>query len=322
MRKQAVFEAKRKKLSRGYDMLLRYFIVKGGFETSRLMKVEFIYKWLQFQFFSHYFGDIPNWRLRLRRLDKMRTLPDFCVIGAIKSGTSDLAVNLLLHPNVMTPFSKEFASGDPEQWRVYYPTLTAKQRHAKKYGLALSPYLSPYLHRSDIMQNLSSVRPGTKIVLALRDPAKRFYSQWKWEVLRAGRKGTARFPFLATFPAFVDEALKAYGSYRLNTPCGFDPVATSIYTEAVAGWINAFGRENVLVLDVDAYYKAPCDFLQQIYRFVGLPPFDMPPAASRVLENPLVLPAADESSMGRLREFFKSHNESLWDLIGERFAWG
>lgn len=317
---------KRRKLTKGYDFVSHYYLIRSGFNTSshgsRLLRnIDFACKIFQYQFLSHYFGGVPKWRRSLRRLNTDRTLPDFCIIGGIKSGTSDLAVNILLHPNVMTPLSKEFEEGDPEKWREFYPTISEKQRHAQRYGLALCPYLSPYLHRTDVMSNLSRIRPDTKVVLVLRDPVKRFYSQWKWEVLLAGRKGLERNPFLMTFAAFVEEALSAYGVRTMYTACGFDAIETSLYSQAVAGWIAAFGKKNVAIVDGASYYKDRNACLQQIFRFVGLPGFEPPSSASTVLENPLVLPPPDDRSMDRLSKFFAPHNDRLWELIDERFAW-
>ena len=312
---------RRRKLLMGYDLVSCYLMVRGRFDRSLRKYVEFALKLVRYQFLSHYFGAVPAWRMQLRKLGRQRTLPDFCVIGAIKSGTSDLAINLMLHPNVLVPFSKEFDDADPQDWRNYYPTAGAKQRHADRTGVALAPYLSPFLHRADVAHNLVRVRPDCKVVLVLRDPVKRFYSHWKWEVLFAGRQGAERHPFLKTFPAFVDEALKTFGNAPMHSPCGFDPIKTSLYPRAVAGWIAAFGRDKVLVMDAADYYKDRDGCLDRIYRFVGLPAFDNPLRADPVLENPLELPPADQASMARLSEFFRPHNEQLWEVIGERFDW-
>lgn len=83
----------------------------------------------------------------LRRFGGRRVLPDFGVNAPIKSGTSDLAVSLMLHPNVATPLVKEFWNPDPQSWRIYYPTERITARLASRAGRRLAPYFSAFVVR-------------------------------------------------------------------------------------------------------------------------------------------------------------------------------
>jgi sulfotransferase family protein len=274
------------------------------------------------QFLPHYFSKPPGWRLGLRRrLDGERTLPDFCIVGPIKSGTTDLAVSMMAHPNVIPPVAKEFWSPDPHSWRVFYPTEHEKERHAKRYGVALSPYCVPALHSMEVAYNLSQVKPDCKVVVLLRDPAARTYSQWKWEVFLAGRKRLATHPFLATFESYVSTALELFPASAMPSTCGFPVLQTSIYWQSVAYWIKCFGRANVLVVDADDYFEDCARCLHRIQEFVGLPAVSIPQFADRINENPLTLPKPADEAMASLRKFFAPHNEKLWQVIGETYDW-
>jgi hypothetical protein len=198
------------------------------------------------------------------------------VIGPIKSGTSDLAVNIMLHPNILPPISKEFSSSTPEEWSIFYPTERQKKIHAMRYGSALSPFFIPCLHQMELAYNLSSINSNKKIVIILRDPVKRFYSHWKWEILHAGKQRSQMLPFLNTFPAYVEKSLSIFPVSPMFTACGFQPLQTSIYWKSVQYWLECFGENNVLILDVDQYFLNKNSFLNEIYDFIGLPPFDLP----------------------------------------------
>jgi len=319
----AAIERKRNRLSRIYQLTSENRRMCNGYMSDHDLptKLQYAAKFVEYQFLPHYFGAPPSWRMFLRKFNGKRTLPDFCVIGPIKSGTSDLAVNIMLHPNVIAPLSKEFFSSYPEDWRIFYPTERHKKAHAAHSGLALSPFLAPYLHNMDLTYNLSQVQPDTKIVLTLRDPVKRIYSQWKWEIFIAGKKRANELPFLTSFSAYVDKALAVFPEYPMYTATGFDPLQTSIYWKAVSYWIECFGRDNVVVLDVADYFFDSKRFLNRIYEFVGLPGFDCPLSNNKVNENPIVLPPPDEQSMAKLAAFFKPHNEQLWSLLGREFDW-
>jgi hypothetical protein len=319
----AAIEYKRNKLLRAYQLVSEYKSIHSGFLSDDKLpsKWQYAAKLLEYQFLPHYWGSPPSWRMLLRKLNGQRTLPDFCVIGAIKSGTSDLAVNIILHPNIIAPLAKELYLADPEEWRLFYPTMQQKKQHAARYGLALSPFLAPDLHSMELTYRLSQIQPNTKIVLTLRDPVKRVYSHWKWEIFLAGKKQVNKLPFLASFSEYVDKAITLFPEYPMYSACGYDALQTSIYWKAVSYWIECFGRENVLVLDVDEYFINSNQFINKIYAFVGLPNFECPEFHNKSNENPLILPPPDEDSLLKLRKFFQPHNEKLWQLIDKRFNW-
>jgi hypothetical protein len=318
----AEIERQRNRLSRAYQLSSEYWYMRSGYMSNKERPTSWQYaaKLLEYQFLPHYFGSPPGWRKQLRKMAGKRTLPDFCVVGPIKSGTSDLAVNILLHPNIIAPLAKELHLPDPEDWRIFYPTERQKKVHATRYGSALSPFLAPYLHKMDLTYRLSRAQPETKIVLTLRDPALRVFSQWKWEVFLSGKKQVGELPFLASFQAYVDRALAMFPEYPMYTAVGFDVLQTSIYWKAVSYWIECFGRDNVLVMDVADYFADANLFLGRIYEFVGLPEFHCP-VSSRINENPVELPAPDRESMAKLSAFFKPYNEELWRVLGQQFSW-
>lgn len=314
---------RRRALSRSYELTADLRLRTLGFHGDQGMRsrLELLKRQVEYQFLSHYFGSPPLWRLWLRRLGGKRVLPDFCVVGPMKSGTSDLAVSLLMHPNVLAPFAKEFFAAQPSQWPIFYPTQRQKERHERRHGLALCPYLVPTMHWMEVPYRLSRLQPQTKVVLALREPVARFYSQWKWEMFLSGKRRADELPFLSSFTAFVTHALSVYPESPSYTASGFQPLQTSIYWKSVQYWIDCFGRENVRVVDIDEYFSDANKFLGRMFDFVGLPPFKSDEAGAIVNENPLEYPPPDSESTWKLREFFQPHNEMLWNVIGERFSW-
>jgi hypothetical protein len=317
-------EDRRRKLSRHYELVtVQRMEALGYCPPHRLRSVwKRLAHTVEIQLLPHYFGAVPRWRLYLRECSRRtRTLPDFCVVGAIKSGTTDLAISLMLHPNVMAPLAKEFWSANPENWRLYYPTQKQKQRHLERHGAALAPYFVPALHSMEVAHNLSRVKPDTRIVLILRNPVERTFSQWKWEVFLAGKRRLVNHPFLTTFRTYVDTALELFPESEMPSICGFPVLQTSIYWRNVNYWIKCFGRDNVLVLDVEDYFRDRNGSLRTIQAFVGLPWVPMPAFTHRINENPVPLPPPEEDTMAKLTGFFAPHNEKLWTAIGANFGW-
>lgn len=310
-------------LSRDYEILMEGWLQEGGYLSKRHRKplVSRLKQTIERQVLSHYFINPPSWRLRIRGAFGKRTRPDFCITGPAKAGTSDLAVNLLLHPGVMTPLVKEMTMAEFHKCEIYYPTEREKRNWRKRYGTALSPFLTPALHFVEAPHTLAQINPKMKVVIILRDPVARMYSHWKWEALLAGRDRLAAVPFMQTFDGYVDRSLELFPSAPMFTVCGWEGLRTSIYWQVVEYWITCFGRNNVFVLSSEEYFGQRKDIMSQIQAFVGLPQMAPPDVRSKVNENPLQLPLPSDESCARLKRFFRPHNDKLWRIIGKTFDW-
>lgn len=276
---------------------------------------------VEYQFLPHYFGSVPRWRLRLRRVSsRRRVLPDFAVVGPIKGGSSDLVSHLMLHPNILPPLAKEPPSPDPDQWRPYYPTKSEVVRKERKVGRVRSGYLAPFMHQIQLINNLRSAVRDAKIVMTLRDPVARAFSHWKWEVFLAGRGGRS-LPYFQSFANYVAMALDLFPDFPMDTRCGFPLLQTGIYHKAAELWIDRFGRENVLVLNIEDYFQDRGSQLRKIFRFLDLPDFSIPGSAEKINENPLAFDPPDDPTQRALERFYRPRNRKLFDLIGQDFGW-
>lgn len=145
-------------------------------------------------------------------MDRTTPLPDFLVIGAMKSGTTALHSLLDQHPNVLMGKPKEpfffdrddpythpnFFVQAPDAWRSF-DWFTQKDELLKQYGgvfqggskdilrgEASTTYLASVLAPSRI----ADVIPEAKLVVILRNPTDRAYSTY-WHLVRTGRTSTS-----------------------------------------------------------------------------------------------------------------------------------
>lgn len=313
---------RRRQLSRCYELAAPALLEHYDPVNRRLSLWRKLSRKVEKHFLPHYWEGPPKWRLFLRsRFGKQRTLPDFFIVGAPKSGTSDIAISTMLHPQVMPPIAKEFWSQDSDKWKIFYPTERHKQRHRERYGAALSPYCVPALHFLNVPYGFSRVRPDARVVLVLRDPVARTYSHWKWEVMYAGKALVSRHPYLGTYSKFIDSALEIFPDNCTPTVCTFPLIHTSIYWQSVRCWIECFGSRNVMVVDVADYFRDRDSCMRKIFEFVGLQNASLPQFDTVINSNPVKLPKADEATSSRLRTFFEPYNEKLWKVIGKRYPW-
>jgi len=301
-------------LSAAYRLHNRHFRRLGLLEAARLG--------LEYQFLPHYFGYPPAWRLLLRKLGGRRVLPDFALVGTVKSGTSDIAVSLVQHPCVAGPLSKEFRSDHAESWRIFYPTVTEQEKLARRAGVARAGYFTPRLHELRHIASFARAMPRAKIIISLRDPVERAFSHFKWEVLMSSKKAREQLDFLQDYGAFCAKALDFFPDYPMYSACGYPFLTSGIYYKAVEVWTEYFGAENVLVLDAGQYFRDRQAFLDRAWSFIGVPPFSAHAEARAIVnENPLQFPPPDPATVRKLAAFYQPYNEKLFERLGQRFDW-
>jgi len=276
---------------------------------------------LKFQFLPHYAAAPPRWRLWMRRsFGGERTLPDFACQGVIKSGTSDLCAYLFQHPCILPPLSKEISSLNPKEWRPYYPTVREKEQVEKEYGKALSGFFLPAMNNLTLMDNYRAAKPDAKIILVLRNPVDRAYSQYKWDLFVHGKR-LANFPYMKTFSAYIDTALNFFP--QMPMPAFFVKVPllqTGIYAKAVELWIERFGRENVYILKAEDFFQDIPSTMCDIHQFLDIPPIK-PEIHPIVNQNPIKPPPFEKETRSKLVEFYRPWNEKLYAVIGRDMEW-
>ncbi|MBN1481545.1 hypothetical protein EH223_04205 [candidate division KSB1 bacterium] len=314
------YEKQLKKYTRAYDIIMERYAQRHiqhmglGFAIKRIRTL------IEYQFLSHYAAAPPAWRLMLRSLKRDRPLPDFAIVGPIKSGSSDLVSHLLLHPNIIPPLAKEIFSPEPETWRPFFPTLQERRKREQHVSPALSGFLAPFMHWLRLMERFHDTCPEAKIIILLRNPVERAYSHWKWDVLLGG-KMLESVGYYRDFDAFVDMALALYPEMEMDTVCGFPFLQSGIYYKSVQRWQTKFGREQVLVLDAADYFCNRTSTLERIQDFLDIPRAPIAGNAPPVNINPLKRNPMSADTRQRLEAFYRPYNEKLYALLGIDYGW-
>eukprot|EP00040_Diaphanoeca_grandis_P031537 m.188686 g.188686 ORF g.188686 m.188686 type:complete len:638 (-) comp32353_c0_seq1:57-1970(-) len=122
----------------------------------------------------------------------LRCLPNFAVIGAQKSGSTALFGNFLVHPNFSAPSKKECHFFDKVHMKMFQPELARKNAQVRKYmetfplktyanlSTTLTGDATPaYILNTAAPELMAKVLPHIKLLLIVRDPVDRAYSEWQ-----------------------------------------------------------------------------------------------------------------------------------------------
>lgn len=195
---------------------------------------------------------------------------DFICVGTQKAGTTSLHDILKKHPNIFLPERKEAHFFDIEEryakgisW--WMETFFQGDKTNKKVG-AFTP---EYLYLENIPERIKHVLGANiKIIIVLRQPAKRAYSHY----LMSKRRG---FEKLSFNDALLQESKRLNEQTYYNSN-HFSYLDRGRYYKQVKRYIDVFGRKNIKVFifenDIITNKKRT---IKNIQEFIQVPYFNL-----------------------------------------------
>lgn len=262
-----------------------------------------------------------------------RLLPTFLLVGAKRGGTTSLWNWLQQHPGVlpMVPAVQQIKSphyfdihySRGERWyRSHFPTTAAYRLAERRLGYRpalgdASPY---YMFHPLVPERAAAAVPGARILITLRDPVERALSNFR------ERRGSGAEPltdFVAALDAEADRTrgeearICADPTYYSYSHDNHTYLARGRYAEQLQRWLQHFRREQVLILQAEAMYRDPGKAFRRVEDFLGVAHHDVR------FEHHHKLPGTtwDPDVRRRLTEYYAPYNETLYELLGERYDW-
>lgn len=199
-------------------------------------------------------------------------LPNFFLAGAPKAGTTSLYHYLRQHPAVyMSPVKEphyfaleirpeNFAAPTPSVSRliVDWPAYLALFRDAGS-ASAIGEASVCYLWSPTAARAIAERIPNARILVILRDPADRAWSQYVQGVAGGHIHGTLR--------EHIDASLQDTGcAFRATYPF----LQLGHYAAQLRRWFALFPRDRIRILFYDDYLRDPAATLRHIFEFLDI----------------------------------------------------
>lgn len=261
--------------------------------------------------------------------NSLRMTPNFIIIGAQKAGTTSLYRYLTAHPCIAPIYVKEphyfdiyfykglswYRSHFPMMLERYYARSVA--RHDLMTGEA-SPY---YLFHPRAAQRVAKTLPRVKLIVLLRNPVDRAYSQYQHQARQPGVEPLSFEDALdveeerlaGEEEKIVQDPKYSSFNHRHYSYCG-----RSRYVEQLPRWMNLFPQEQLLILNSEELFANPATTVKQTLAFLNLPAEVN--STYKPFNEARYTPMKPETRQ-RLIEYFKPYNERLYELLGQKFEW-
>ncbi len=195
-------------------------------------------------------------------------MPDFCVIGAAKAGTTSLDSYLGQHPDIfMCPLKEPHyfsANAIFEKGARWYRGLYADARAHQKCGEASTSY-TRYPVVPDAPRRIYKTNPEMRLIYIAREPVARVQSECL-QAMKYARHVAGDKNMPDTVDAVLDY-LSGEGRHLATLP-----VETSEYMLQIDRYLEVFPRERLLVILMEDLKEKPHEALAQIFRHIGADP--------------------------------------------------
>lgn len=320
------------------DVLVPHFELPPTYNTT--LGKEFTDKWCVLE------PGVNDWFPANSKDKWMLRAPYFILPGAKKSGTTSLAYFLSQHPLIQKARTKELQFFLNKNFRIPFvnedrKTLVKEARTAmyqteytssvlqKNENLISMDATPGYLFFSAMLpQRVLCVCPWIKMVVILRDPIDRAFSNHAFVQFRQNRKFNferwirqdmnmlTKSGFLnATNPQEEEDSWERYLGLASEGPIG-----RSLYEIQLRQWFKAFesiGRDpktQIYIVRSEDMKKDMQGEMKKIHTFLGLPFVEVKSEEKRVVSTydaPM-----QNATRKMLQNFFAPYNRKLYELLG------
>jgi hypothetical protein len=267
----------------------------------------------------------------LAPIGHLRALPDFLIVGAMKSGTTTLFHYLTQHPGIAAPTVKEVHFFDVprnfkrgENWyRAHFPSLQHLQQTSQKIGYpAQTGEATPAMFINSYAANVTSVIPQARIIMILRDPVERAYSHYQHQKRKIPRENLSFLEALQMEQERIGRDLEL----SISEPAKVSPALWRYsyaergkYFEQIENWLTYFPESQIEIVNFNELKARPDMLCNRLCTFLGLPEYDF--STTEHLNSGGYGTDMDDDSREYLTEFFRPHNRRLFDFLGEDWGW-
>ena len=251
----------------------------------------------------------------------IRVLPDFFVIGVVRSGTTSMYHYLDQHPSIVKSAYDEIGFFDDNfrlgwSWyRSLFPTRMKKEKIKEETGNFLTFDDTPfYIYNEIVAKRIREFFPNGKIIVLLRNPIDRAYSNYILGVRRGDEKRSFEEAVLEEM-----EHIKQYSEIQIDEFLSQSYLGRGLYALQLEIWFRYFKRENILIIKSEDFSKNTQRIMEQVFRFLDLPNFKI--KKLKKLSNVWEYPNMEKKTRDLLREFFRPYNEKLYDMLKIDYNW-
>jgi len=255
----------------------------------------------------------------------IRVIPDFLVIGAKRCGTTSLYQHLPEHPCIsksphdnMGFFNDNFHLG-VNWYKSFFPTTFTRKKIKSKFGNFLAfDVTTKYMEEESTANNVYQTKPNMKIIIILRNPVDRAYSQYHLSVRQTAERRSFEDVVEENMNRLNKESHEYYEIKPRFSAKEDNYLKKGLYALQLRYWLKIFPRENILIVSTEEFESNQQIIYNKIFEFLNISKFEVKNTKKMEKGN---YPPMKSETRNLLLDYFRSHNHELFELINIKFDW-
>lgn len=243
--------------------------------------------------------------------------PDFIIIGAQKCGTTSLFHYLSQHPDINLPDEKEIHFFD----KFYHRGINWYLEQFPADGMLTGEATPYYIYHPHVAERIAAHCPDVKLILMLRNPADRAYSNFFMEKQRKQEP-------LSTFEEAIDaepqrillekKILEKNPDHSCISYQRYSYLERGRYYYQIKKWLNYFLLKEFLFIKSEDFFNETERVMRSVFDFLRIRDVKIPDLP--ILRQNHYPPMRIETR-NRLKQLFLEDNQKLSELLGDEFNW-
>jgi len=272
-------------------------------------------------------------------------VPGFIVIGAQKSATQALRTYMSQHPLIHFPsgvvephfFDWGYRShkSNQENLNAYIKLLNGKRDFdCRQKGCITGESTPSYIFATKhVPSRIKQICPRTKLIVVLRDPVKRAYSQCNMLIQKHEVKTSFREHFqfdrnwmkevglISNKTLTPEEENEAWNRYHKHRRVRKLILGRGLYEIQLRAWFQYFPREQFLILKSEELDINRTATMRRVFDFLGL--HDQPLEKDKKVHTKHYTAEMSDQTRKELYDFYRPYNKRLEALLGPEWkdAW-
>lgn len=190
-------------------------------------------------------------------------LPNLLLVGVKKAGTTSLADYLGQHPDIC-PGDVKAVNHFREVGTGSLGSYAAHWAHAAGEAYRLESPTTYFYGGRTMAEQLADVLPDPHVVVSLRDPVARLWSDYHMK-----RREDPALLGAVDFESYVDRSEAAYRDGDLARDPGYAAFGRGMYADVAEPWFDVFGQRFRVVF-VEQWSRDPRSAVAALVRWLGI----------------------------------------------------
>jgi len=180
-----------------------------------------------------------------------------------------------------------------------------------------SPY---YIFHPHAAKRVSREVPQAKLIASLRNPIDRAYSHYVFELTRGSEDLSFEEAIGKEEERLRNEREKMLQNedYQSFSHRHHSYLSRGIYVNQLKVWMSLFPKHQILILRSEDLCADPPKTLKQVLDFLRLPNWEL---SEYRIYNTRNYPKMDKAVRKHLINYFRPHNQRLYEYLGRTFDW-